>query len=45
MVSERSQTKMTIYKMSEIDEINRKRMQIGGLQDPARMEREKLFNR
>ena len=33
MVSERSQTKKAIYKIPEIDEINRNRMQIGGWQE------------
>ena len=45
MVSERSQTKKAIYKISEIGEIYRNRMQIGGSQGPAGREREKLLNR
>ena len=45
MVSERSQTKKAIYKIPEIDEINRNRMQIGGFQGPAGREREKLLSR
>ena len=45
MVSERSQTKKAIYKIPEIDEINRNRMQIGGFQGPAGRETEKLLSR